>query len=114
MAVHYQLKAHLRGEESLPFVTTELLNIAEESGKTAREIERSATTYWLQEWLKRRAGVSMKALVLGPIFKDRQDSTEYKLLLVDEAVTVDCDSQQKLKRGDMIDIQPDEFGQIRV
>ena len=128
LAVHYQLKAHMRGD-ALPFPADDaaevasasvrsaagLLNLARSSGTLARSLERQQNDYWLREWLKRGAGKSMRALVLGSSFDRRKsEMLSYRLLLEDFGAIVDCKSSEPLNLGAVIDCAPDRLGDIIV
>ena len=112
LAVHYQLKAHLRGEP-LPFDSDALLHLARESGGVARKLERNANAYWVLEWLKRHAGQPMQALCLGSPFDRRQKGVS-KLLLIGRGVIVDCKPRSPLPLGATVEVAPDRDGELIV
>ena len=117
LALHYQLKAHLRGEP-LPFPAgdegtstqkSQLLSLANEGGQQAKALERSANAYWLLEFLKRSAGQPLRATVLG---KDTRNRDTYKLLLDDLGALVDCRSSQTLEIGSHHEVAPSQAGEF--
>lgn len=110
LALHYQLKAHLRGEE-LPFAAGDLVSLAAEGGKLARLLERRANQYWLQEYFRRHAQRDFQATVLGKSnFKDGgKYQGGYKLLLDDLGAIVDYKSTEELGLGVTVQVTPGEL-----
>ena len=119
LALHHQLKAHLRGEP-LPFPAGEggastqksqLLSLAADGGQLARTLERSANAYWLAEFLRRGAGSPLRATVLG---KDGRSRDTYKLLLDDLGALVDCKSSRPLEIGSHHEVAPSPAGEFTI
>jgi len=117
LAVHYQLKAHLRGEP-LPYppdeegsgAKSEIVRLAREAATSpARGLERSANAYWLCEWLKRHAGTSLQAQVLGSDFRSRD---VFKLLLLELGAVVDVQSSTALELGSIVEVAPNRQGTL--
>ena len=113
LALHYQLKAQLRGEP-LPFpadqdgwASRRYLALGIEGGKRARTLERNARAYWLKEFLRRCSGRPLQATVLGS-----SNERFHKLLLNDLGAIVDYQSSEKLELGSSIDITPNEEGEF--
>ncbi len=72
LLVHFQLKAHLRGDE-LPFPKEHLQQILYSVGTSAYEatlVERQTNRYWGLEYLRRNAELTWQALVLRWLRED--------------------------------------------
>ena len=110
LAVHYQIKSHLRGDP-LPFPGQDgndgadagetMIGLAKNGGMLSRQLERPATDYWLKEYLQRQGTRHTKALVLS---KERKDNM-YKLLLPELGTICDYTSATPLAMGEKIEIQ---------
>jgi len=133
LAVHYQIKAFLRGDGGigdLPFTaggaveeesrdgdnnnsgTTiiekkDIVRLLQESGTMARQLERSANDYWLKEYLRRRAGEPVSVFILGA---DRKVRDMYKVLLPDLGAILDYTSSRPLEVGSQIEVTPGRTG----
>jgi exoribonuclease-2 len=119
LALHHQLKAHLRGD-ALPFPaldadaesgggTSEILRFAQDSGKVAKLLERSANDYWLREFLRRRAGQPVSVLVLSG---DRRRTDLYKLLLTELGGIISYTSSRPLALGSQFELSPSPTGEF--
>lgn len=116
LALHHQLKAHLRGD-SLPFPAnidegdaegnrrsnsaTTMLRLAQDGGQIPRLLERPANDYWLREFLRRRGGEQTEVLVLSG---DRWKEDLYKLFLPELGAIVTYKSSRSLAVGSQIDM----------
>ena len=111
LALHHQLKAHLRGDE-LPFPdgiegedgvkrASTILRLAQDGGEVSRQLERPANDYWLREFLRRRGTSPTQALVLS---SDRWKEDRFKLLLPELGAIVTYESNRPLAIGSQIDI----------
>jgi exoribonuclease-2 len=124
LALHHQLKAHLRGD-ALPFPaldsadadadtesgggTSEILRFAQDGGKVAKLLERSANDYWLREFLRRRAGQPVSVLVLSG---DRRRTDLYKLLLTELGGIISYTSSRPLGLGSQFELSPSPTGEF--
>ena len=110
LAIHHQIKAALRGEIP-PFLDGELLTLSTpKRGAGARQLERAANARWLTEFLRRRAGQPLRAVVLGAHMDSRR--SEVKVLLPELGAIVDHKSARDLKPGDEISLAPDRSGAL--
>ena len=111
LALHHQIKAHLRGDE-LPFPdgmegedgvkrASAILRLAQDGGDVSRQLERPANDYWLREFLRRRGTSPTEALVLS---SDRWKEDRFKLLLPELGAIVTYESNRPLATGSQIDI----------
>lgn len=117
LAVHYQVKAFLRGGAGdLPFTAggaevdggdgtekEDIVSLSREAGTVARQLERTANDYWLREFLRRRAGEPVKVFILGA---DRKKRDTYKVLLPDLGAIFDYTSTRPLEVGSQIELVP--------
>ena len=76
----------------------------------ARQLERAANARWLTEFLRRRAGQPLRAVVLGAHMDSRR--SEVKVLLPELGAIVDHKSARDLKPGDEISLAPDRTGAL--
>ena len=110
LAIHHQIKAAMRGEIP-PFLDGELLTLSTpKRGAGARQLERAANARWLTEYLRRRAGQPLRAVVLGAHMDSRR--SEVKVLLPELGAIVDHKSARDLKPGDEISLAPDRNGAL--
>jgi exoribonuclease-2 len=111
LALHHQLKAHLRGDE-LPFPdgiegddgvrrASAILRLAQDGGEISRQLERPANDYWLREFLRRRGASPTEALVLS---SDRWKEDRYKMLLPELGAIITYESNRPLAIGSQIDM----------
>jgi len=112
LGVHYQIKAFLRGEP-LPFPKPDgeqsrLVAMTREAGGLQRRLERAANAYWLREYLRRAAGESLDAVVLG----DARGQGTYKLLLSRLGALVEYKSSEDLKAGTELQVIPTKSGDV--
>lgn len=111
LAVHYQIKAHLRGDP-LPFPAgdgqSQLVSFAREAGTLPRRLERSANAYWLREYLRRNAGRQFSAMVLGPAW----EKGVFKLLLPELGALIDLRTSSKLTAGTLMELAPNKNGEF--
>ncbi|MDJ0702241.1 MAG: ribonuclease R [Leptolyngbyaceae cyanobacterium MO_188.B28] len=66
LLAHFQLKAHLRGEE-LPFSAQEMTELTQGASSAAYEaslVERQTKRYWALEYLRRNSKISWQAMLL--------------------------------------------------
>lgn len=116
LAVHYQLKAHLRSEPlpypaDAPGGASEIVRLAREaSSSPVRSLERSTNAYWLAEYLKRNVGRPLRATVLGS--GDGRNRDVYKLLLTDLGAVVDCATSTPLQLGAELEVAPNRRGEF--
>jgi exoribonuclease-2 len=118
LALHHQLKAHLRGDE-LPFPApnadadttseSDIIRFAQDGGKVSKPLERSANDYWLREFLRRRAGQPVSALVLSG---DRRRTDLYKLLLLELGAIITYQSSRPLALGSQFELSPSPTGEF--
>jgi exoribonuclease-2 len=123
LALHHQLKAHLRGDV-LPFPAlntgdadadgggggaSEIIRFAQDGGKVAKLLERSANDYWLREFLRRRAGQPVSVLVLSG---DRRRTDLYKLLLTELGGIITYTSSRPLALGSQFELSPSPTGEF--
>jgi len=124
LAVHYQIKAFLRGDD-LPFngegdaaATGEeegeegkedIVQLSRDGGSTARQVERAANDYWLREFLRRRAGEPVAVYVLGA---DRRARDTYKVLLPELGAMFDYTSTRPLEVGSQVELVPGQTGML--
>ena len=111
LALHYQIKSHLRGEP-LPFPGTNsnddtaasetMVSIAKNVGLVARQLQRPANEYWLKIFLERRGAQITEALVLS---SDRYKDDVYKLLLPELGAICTYFSTKKLSVGEQLEMQ---------
>ena len=79
-----------------------------EGGGLQRRLERAANAYWLREYLRRAAGESLDAVVLG----DARAQGTYKLLLLRLGALVEFKSSEELKAGTELQVTPTKFGDV--
>jgi exoribonuclease-2 len=119
LALHHQLKAHLRGDE-LPFPapdedaasgggTSDIVRLAQDGGKVSKSLERSANDYWLKEFLRRSAGQPVSVLVLSG---DRRRTDLYKLLLLELGEIITYKSSRPLALGSQFELSPSPTGEF--
>lgn len=109
LALHYQIKCHLRGEP-LPFPGTDnndsgsetMVSLAENTGVISRQLERPSNNYWLKEFLRRRGTQITQVLVLS---SDRWKDDVYKLLLPELGAICTYSSTKKLVVGEQLEMQ---------
>lgn len=108
LAVHHQIKAHLRGD-ALPFPVNEsdpssnaLLRLAQNGGTLSRQLERPANDYWLKEFLRRRGTQPIQALVLS---SDGWKENVYKVLLPELGAIFTYRSNKSLAIGEQMEMQ---------
>eukprot|EP00978_Attheya_sp_CCMP212_P026130 scaffold85289_cov59-Attheya_sp.AAC.1 len=102
LAVHHQIKAHLRGD-ALPFPGNDtLLRLAQNGGTLSRQLERAANDYWLKEFLRRRGTQPIQALVLS---SDGWKENVYKILLPELGAIFTYRSNKSLAIGEQMDMQ---------
>jgi len=108
LAVHYQLKAALRGEP-LPYSGAregELMRLAKEGSLLPKRLERRANEYWLCEFLRRQGASEVEGLVLG-FGRGRH---KYKVLLTELGALVDHKSVAPLKPGERLRLSAAKLG----
>lgn len=116
LAVHYQLKAHLRSEPlpypaDAPGGASEIVRLAREaSSSPVRSLERTTNAYWLAEYLQRNVGRPLRATVLGS--GDGRNRDVYKLLLTDLGAVVDCATSTPLQLGAELEVAPNRRGEF--
>lgn len=112
LALHYQIKAHLRGND-LPFPeidgASDIVRLAQSGGNVSRPLERSANGYWLQEFLRRRAGKPVSAVVLSG---DRRQNDIYKIFLPDLGEIITYKSSRPLVDGTQFELSPSTNGEF--
>jgi len=110
LAVHFQIKSHLRGDP-LPFPGNDnddntngetMVGIAKNAGTISRQLERPANDYWLKEFLKRRGTQTTKVLVLS---SDRWKDNVFKLLLPELGAICTYSSTKPLAVGEQLEMQ---------
>ena len=114
LALHHQIKAHLRGD-TLPFpandnnggaedssdTANDMVRLAQNGGTKSRELERPANDYWLREFLRRRGAKPTEVLVLSG---DRRKEDVYKLLLPELGAIITYKSARSLAIGGQMDV----------
>jgi len=116
LAVHYQLKAFLRGD-SLPFTgggddtsdddesnndKEDIVRLSQQAGTISRQLERSAQDYWLKEYLQRQSGEPVSVFILGA---DRRLRDTYKVLLPELGAIFDYKSSRPLEIGSQLELK---------
>jgi exoribonuclease-2 len=111
LAVHHQIKAHLRGD-ALPFPGNDsdassnagntLLRLAQNGGILSRQLECAANDYWLKEFLRRRGTQPIQALVLS---SDGWKENVYKVLLPELGAIFTYRSNKSLAIGEQMEMQ---------
>jgi exoribonuclease-2 len=105
LALHHQLKAHLRGDE-LPFpandgADTDIVRLAQDGGKVSRLLERSSNDHWLREFLRRRGAEPTAVLVLSG---DGWKPDMYKIHLPELGAIMTYRSSRPLDIGAQFDL----------
>ncbi len=101
--VHFQLKAHLRGEpppltiESLK----ELLATIDNAGYEVTQIERQSERYWIYEYLRQRRTQVQPALVLDWMGGDPQRAL---VLLENVGLRLPVRFDRPVSKGEMVDL----------
>lgn len=104
LLVHYQIKAHLRGEtpplslESLK----DLLAMIDSAGYEVTQIERLSDRYWTYEYLRHRRQQLQPGLVLDYMGGDPQRAL---VLLENVALRLPVRFDRPVSRGEMVDLQ---------
>ena len=104
LLVHFQIKAHLRGEE-LPFSVQEVQEIMAGVATAAYEavlVERQTNRYWSLEYLRRREGEVWQALVLRWL---REDDRLGLILLEEIGMEAAMRFHRAVRPGDRIDVK---------
>ncbi|MEO0949244.1 MAG: ribonuclease R family protein, partial [Cyanobacteria bacterium J06641_5] len=104
LLAHYQLKAHLRGEEP-PFSRDRVQEIAYSASASAYEatlVERQTKRYWALEFLSRHADEVWSALVLRWL---RPDDNLGIILLEDLALELPHRFGREVNLGDRLDVR---------
>jgi exoribonuclease II len=104
LVVHYQLKAHLRGE-ALPFDAEQLrilLAPIESACYEATQLERQTVRYWLLEYIAREPDTLQPALVLDWA---GGDSHRGVVLLEQIGIRLPVRFDRAVSRGEMVDLR---------
>ena len=104
LLVHFQLKAHLRGDE-LPFPKEHLQEILYSVGSSAYEatlVERQTNRYWGLEYLRRNSDLVWQALVLRWL---REDEDLGMILIEDLGLELPHRFERPVTLGDRIDLK---------
>lgn len=104
LVVHYQLKAHLRGEP-LPFDAEQLrilLAPIESACYEATQLERQTVRYWLLEYIAREPNTLQPALVLDWA---GGDSHRGVVLLEQIGIRLPVRFDRAVSRGEMVDLK---------
>ncbi|ERN40980.1 exoribonuclease R [Rubidibacter lacunae KORDI 51-2] len=101
---HFQLKAHLRGEE-LPFTAEQVQAITSSAASAAYEavqVERQTKRYWGLEYLRRHANQPWQALILRWL---RPDEKLGILLIEDLGLELPHRFQLDVNLGDRVEVE---------
>ncbi|MBE9102421.1 ribonuclease catalytic domain-containing protein [Vacuolonema iberomarrocanum] len=104
LLAHFQLKAHLRGDE-LPFSEENLKETLQSVGSTTYEavmVERQSNRYWGLEFLRRHSGEIWSALMLRWL---REHENLGLVLLEDLGLELAMRFERDVHPGDRLDIQ---------
>jgi exoribonuclease II len=104
LLAHFQLKAHLRGEE-LPFGAEKLQEILYGVGTSAYEasqVERQTNRYWGLEYLRRNADRTWQAIVLRWL---REDENLGIILLEDLGLELAHRFERNVNLGDRLEMK---------
>ncbi len=104
LLVHFQLKAHLRGDE-LPFPKEHLQEILYSVGSSAYEatlVERQTNRYWGLEYLRRNSDLVWQALVLRWL---REDEDLGMILIEDLGLELPHRFERPVTLGDRIEVK---------
>jgi len=112
LALHHQIKSHLRGD-ALPFPVNDgedgsndtgitMISIAKNAGTLSRQLERPANDYWLKEFLRRRGSQITQVVVLR---RDRRKDDVYKVFLPELGAIFTYRSTTPLANGQQMDMQ---------
>jgi exoribonuclease II len=104
LVVHYQIKAHLRGEP-LPFDAEQLrilLAPVESACYEATQLERQTVRYWLLEYIARESDTRQPALVLDWA---GGDSHRGVVLLEQIGIRLPVRFDRAVSRGEMVDLK---------
>jgi exoribonuclease II len=104
LVVHYQLKAHLRGEP-LPFDAEQLrilLAPIESACYEATQLERQTVRYWLLEYIAREPDTRQPALVLD---WSGGDAHRGVVLLEQIGIRLPVRFDRAVSRGEMVDLK---------
>mmetsp|Transcript_16022 Transcript_16022/g.26076 ORF Transcript_16022/g.26076 Transcript_16022/m.26076 type:complete len:821 (+) Transcript_16022:217-2679(+) len=112
LALHHQIKSHLRGD-ALPFPVNDgedgsndtgitMISIAKNAGTLSRQLERPANDYWLKEFLRRRGSQITQVVVLR---RDRRKDDVYKVFLPELGAILTYRSTTPLASGQQMDMQ---------
>ncbi|MBW4699920.1 MAG: ribonuclease R [Aphanocapsa lilacina HA4352-LM1] len=104
LLVHFQIKAHLRGEP--PPLTLEhlkeLLAMIDAAGHEVTQIERLSERYWIYEYLRHRRHQVQPGLVLDYLGGDPQRAL---VLLENVALRLPVRLDRPVSKGEMVDLQ---------
>lgn len=104
LLAHFQIKAHLRGEE-LPFSRQEMLDMVMSLGPSVKEassIERFTNRYWALEYLRRENGQVWQALMIRWL---REENNLGLILLEDLGLELAMRFGRDVKVGDRLDVK---------
>jgi exoribonuclease-2 len=104
LLAHFQLKAHLRGED-LPFSAEKLQEILYSVSSSAYEatlIERQTNRYWSLEYLRRNASCVWRVQVLRWL---REEENLGLILLEDLGLELPHRFERSVALGDRLDVQ---------
>ncbi len=104
LLVHFQIKAHLRGE-TLPFTTEEMQEIIYSVTAAAQEavsVERQTNRYWGLEYLRRNANEIWQVLVLRWL---REDENLGLILLEELGLELPHRFERNVSLGDRLTLQ---------
>ena len=104
LLAHFQLKAHLRGDE-LPFAKDEIQEILFEVTSTSSEaslVERQTNRYWSLEYLREHSEVVWQALVIRWL---REDDNLALILLEDLGLEFAHRFNRVVKLGETVKLQ---------
>lgn len=105
LLTHFQIKAHLRGEEP-PFSTTQMQEIVVSLGSTVKEamrVERETNRYWSLEYLRRHGDQVWQAMML----RWWREENRIGLILIEDLA---LELQMRFNRS----VQPGEHFLVRV
>lgn len=101
---HFQIKAHLRGEES-PFSVEQMQEMVMSLGpavKEASKVERETNRYWSLEYLRRQAGEVWEAILLRWL---REDSNLGLVMLEELGLELPMRFNRDISLGDRFEVK---------
>ncbi|MEM9772778.1 MAG: ribonuclease R family protein, partial [Cyanobacteria bacterium P01_D01_bin.73] len=104
LVTHFQIKAHLRGEEP-PFSSQAMQELLQMTGSTSYEavlVERQTNRYWALEYLRRNSDEIWTALVLRWL---REEESLGSILIEDLGLELNMRFKRDVELGDRLDLR---------